>query len=31
VERLNGREMAITSARNMEYVWNLDPANDPFA
>lgn len=30
VERLNGREMAITSARNMEYVWNSDPANDPF-
>ena len=31
VERLNGRDMAITSARNMEYVWNSDPANDPFA
>jgi len=31
VERLNGHEMALASARNMEYVWNTDPANDPFA
>jgi transcriptional regulator GlxA family with amidase domain len=31
VERLNGRDMALTSARNMEYLWNADPANDPFA
>ena len=31
VERLNGHEMALTSARNMEYVWNTDPTNDPFA
>jgi transcriptional regulator GlxA family with amidase domain len=31
VERLNGREMARTSARNMEYVWNADAAHDPFA
>ena len=30
VERLNGRDMAVASARNMEYVWNADPANDPF-
>jgi transcriptional regulator GlxA family with amidase domain len=30
VERLNGREMALTSARNMEYVWNADAAHDPF-
>jgi transcriptional regulator GlxA family with amidase domain len=30
VERLNGREMALASARNMEYVWNADAANDPF-
>ena len=31
VERLNGHEMALASARNMEYVWNTDPTNDPFA
>ena len=31
VERLNGRDMALASARNMEYVWNADPAHDPFA
>ena len=31
VERLNGRDMAVASARNMEYVWNTDPANDLFA
>ena len=31
VERLNGRELALASAKNMEYVWNADPTNDPFA
>ena len=31
VERLNGRDMAEIAARNMEYVWNQDATNDPFA
>ena len=31
IERLNGREMAISAARNMEYIWNQDAADDPFA
>jgi transcriptional regulator GlxA family with amidase domain len=31
VARLNGRDMALTAARNMEYVWNEDATNDPFA
>lgn len=31
IERLLGRDMAVASARNMEYIWNEDPANDPFA
>ncbi len=31
VARLHGREMALTSARNMEYTWNEDATNDPFA
>ncbi len=31
IARLLGREMALTSARNMEYIWNEDAANDPFA
>lgn len=31
IARLHGREMALTSARNMEYCWNEDAANDPFA
>jgi transcriptional regulator GlxA family with amidase domain len=31
IARLHGREMALTSARNMEYIWNQDAANDPFA
>jgi hypothetical protein len=31
VQRLNGRDMAVVSARNMEYIWNEDPASDPFA
>jgi len=26
-----GREKALSVARGMEYVWNKDPANDPFA
>ncbi len=31
IARLNGRNMAVAAARNMEYIWNEDPANDPFA
>lgn len=31
IARLNGRDLAVAAARNMEYVWNEDPANDPFA
>jgi len=31
IVRLHGREKALTSARNMEYVWNEDAAHDPFA
>ncbi|HEX2173711.1 MAG TPA: DJ-1/PfpI family protein [Dehalococcoidia bacterium] len=31
IQRLNGREMATLSAKTMEYIWNEDPANDPFA
>ena len=31
IARLHGRDMALTSARNMEYTWNEDAANDPFA
>lgn len=31
IQRLLGRDMAVASARNMEYIWNEDPANDPFA
>jgi transcriptional regulator GlxA family with amidase domain len=31
IARLNGREMALAAARNMEYSWNEDAANDPFA
>ncbi|ETW96303.1 MAG: hypothetical protein ETSY1_27165 [Candidatus Entotheonella factor] len=30
IARLHGRDMALTSARNMEYIWNEDAANDPF-
>ncbi len=30
VARLNGREIALASARNMEYVWHEDAAADPF-
>ncbi len=31
VEKLYGREMADRTARGSEYVWNDDPAKDPFA
>lgn len=31
IARLNGRDSAIAAARNMEYIWNEDPSNDPFA
>jgi putative intracellular protease/amidase len=31
IARLHGREMALTSARNMEYVWREGPEEDPFA
>ncbi len=31
VERLNGRDLALASAKAMEYVWNADAATDPFA
>jgi len=31
IARMRGEEAAINSARFMEYVWNRDPSNDPFA
>ncbi|HXG03355.1 MAG TPA: hypothetical protein VNO23_08100 [Candidatus Binatia bacterium] len=31
IARLLGRELALTAARNMEYVWREDPGDDPFA
>jgi putative intracellular protease/amidase len=31
IARLHGREMALTSARNMEYVWREGAEDDPFA
>ena len=31
VERLLGRDVAVSAARNMEYVWRQDPDDDPFA
>ena len=31
IARLHGREMALTSARNMEYIWHESPDDDPFA
>jgi transcriptional regulator GlxA family with amidase domain len=31
IARLHGRETAENAARAMEYVWNDDPSNDPFA
>lgn len=30
IARLNGRELALEAASNMEYVWNEDPSHDPF-
>jgi len=31
IARLHGHDMAVTTARNMEHIWNEDAANDPFA
>ncbi len=31
IARLNGRDWALTAARNMEYTWNEDASDDPFA
>ena len=31
IARLNGRDMALAAARNMEYIWNEDASNDAFA
>jgi transcriptional regulator GlxA family with amidase domain len=31
ITRLHGRDMALTAARNMEYRWHEDAADDPFA
>jgi transcriptional regulator GlxA family with amidase domain len=31
IARLHGRDMALASARNMEYRWHEDAADDPFA
>lgn len=31
IARLNGRDLALAAARNMEYLWNEDASNDPFA
>jgi transcriptional regulator GlxA family with amidase domain len=31
IARLHGRETAVNAARGMEYVWNDDASNDPFA
>lgn len=31
IARLNGRDLALAAARNMEYVWREDAAADPFA
>jgi transcriptional regulator GlxA family with amidase domain len=31
IARLHGRGMAVSAARNMEYVWREDPEDDPFA
>ncbi len=31
IARLHGRDMALSSARNMEYRWHEDAADDPFA
>jgi transcriptional regulator GlxA family with amidase domain len=31
IARLLGRDMAVSAARNMEYIWRADPDDDPFA
>lgn len=31
IARLNGRDIAMSAARNMEYVWRDNPDDDPFA
>jgi transcriptional regulator GlxA family with amidase domain len=31
IARLHGRDLALTSARNMEYRWHEEAADDPFA
>lgn len=31
IARLHGRDLAVTAARNMEYIWHEDPSDDPFA
>lgn len=31
IARLNGHDMALASARNMEYIWHEDSTADPFA
>lgn len=31
IARLNGRDLAVSAARGMEYVWHEDPDDDPFA
>ena len=31
IARLHGRDMAVTAARNMEYIWNDKADEDPFA
>jgi transcriptional regulator GlxA family with amidase domain len=31
IARLSGRDVALSSARNMEYVWREGPDDDPFA
>jgi transcriptional regulator GlxA family with amidase domain len=31
IARLAGRDLAVTAARNMEYVWHEEPGDDPFA
>jgi transcriptional regulator GlxA family with amidase domain len=31
IARLHGRDMAVSAARNMEYVWHESPDDDPFA
>jgi hypothetical protein len=31
IARIHGREMALTAARNMEYLWHENAEDDPFA